>query len=265
MALCWSTASSRTRIFTGALGSGLVKMCVIGLGKRAGAAAMHAGASRFGYERVIRRVARAILGSAPILGGVAILENQCHDTAKLVVLAPENFESGEADLLVESRQLMPSLPFDELDLLIVDRLGKNISGAGIDPNVTGRWVHGYSSLLARGDRPAPFIRRIFVRDLSPETHGNAIGIGLADFTTTRLVRSMDQRVTYLNVLTALSPHCAKIHCTSTPTVIRSTWRSPRSPWRTRVPRASSASPTHFRWWTWRFRNPCCPKSNGTPT
>jgi hypothetical protein len=196
--------------FTGELGSGLVKMCVIGLGKRAGAAAMHAGASRYGYERVIRRIARAILKSAPILGGVAILENQFHDTAKLTVLTPENFETGESELLVESRKLMPLLPFDELDLLIVDRLGKNISGAGIDPNVTGRWVHGYSSLLARDARPFPFIRRIFVRDLSPETHGNAIGIGLADFTTTRAVRAMDQRVTYLNVLTALSPHCAKI-------------------------------------------------------
>jgi len=105
---------------------------------------------------------------------------------------------------------MPLLPFDEIDLLIVDRLGKNISGSGMDPNVTGRWVNGYSTALGREGRPAPFIRRIFVRDLTPETHGNAIGIGLADVTTTRLVRAIDQRATYINGLTALTPNCAKI-------------------------------------------------------
>jgi len=105
---------------------------------------------------------------------------------------------------------MPRLPFEEIDLLIVDYLGKNISGAGMDPNVTGRWVQGYSSALARDGRPSPFIRRIFVRDLTPETHGNAIGIGLADLTTTRLVQAMDRRVTSLNALTAMTPQCAKI-------------------------------------------------------
>lgn len=108
------------------------------------------------------------------------------------------------------RALMPLLPFDEIDLLIVDRLGKNISGAGMDPNVIGRGVHGYSAALLREDRPAPFIRRIFARDLTPETHGNAIGIGLADVTTTRLVRAMDHRATGINALTALTPQCAKI-------------------------------------------------------
>src|SRR5882672_10312377 len=105
---------------------------------------------------------------------------------------------------------MPRLPFEEIDLLIVDRLGKNISGAGMDPNVTGRWVNGYSSSLLREDRPTPFLRRIFVRDLTPETHGNAIGIGNADVTTTRLVRAMDHRATGINALTALTPQGAKI-------------------------------------------------------
>ena len=105
---------------------------------------------------------------------------------------------------------MPLLPFDELDLLIVDRLGKNISGAGMDPNVIGRPIQGYSSALLREGRPAPFIRRIFVRELTPETHGNAVGIGLADVTTTRLVRTIDHRATYINALTALTPQSAKI-------------------------------------------------------
>ena len=196
--------------FSGALGSGLVKMCVVGLGKRAGAAAMHAAASRLGHERVIRDMARILLRTAPVLGGVAILENQFHDTARLVVVPREDIETAEDQLLIEARALMPALPFEEIDLLIVDRLGKNVSGAGLDPNVTGRWVNGYSSSLAREARPAPFIRRIFVRELTPETHGNATGIGLADVTTTRLVRAMDARVTYMNALTALTPQCAKI-------------------------------------------------------
>ena len=196
--------------FSGALGSGIMKMCVVGLGKRAGAATMHAAASRIGHEPAIRGIARVILRAAPILCGVALLENQFHDTAKLVVLPREEIETGEDQLLLEARQLMPRLPFEEIDLLIVDRLGKNISGAGMDPNVTGRWVNGYSSSLLREGQPAPFIRRIFVRDLTPETHGNAIGIGLADVTTTRLVRAMDGRVTGINALTSLTPQCAKI-------------------------------------------------------
>jgi hypothetical protein len=196
--------------FTGAVGSGIVKMSVIGLGKRAGAAAMHAASSRLGFERVIRGMARVVLSGAPILCGVAILENQLHETARMVVLPREDIERGEGPLLEQARKLMALLPFDEIDLLIVDRLGKNISGAGMDPNVTGRWVQGYSAALARQGRPPPFIRRIFVRDLTPQTHGNAIGIGLADATTSRLVRAMDHRATYLNSLTSLSLQCAKI-------------------------------------------------------
>jgi hypothetical protein len=141
---------------------------------------------------------------------VAILENQFHETAQLILLLREEIELAEDQLLVEARKMMPLLPFDEIDLLIVDRIGKNISGAGMDPNVIGRSVHGYSASLMREERPSPFIRRIFARDLTPETHGNAIGIGLADVTTSRLVHAMDQRATYINALTALTPQCAKI-------------------------------------------------------
>jgi len=196
--------------FIGNIGSGLLKMCVIGLGKRTGAASMHATASRLGHERVIRAMAKVILRQAPVIGGLAILEDQWHQTAKVVVLPAAEFEPGEERLFVESRALMPRLPFEEIDLLIVDRLGKNISGAGMDPNITGRWVQGYSTSLMRDGRPSPFIRRIFVRDLTPETHGNAIGIGLADVTTSRLVRAMDHAVTYVNALTSLTPETAKI-------------------------------------------------------
>ena len=196
--------------FSGPLGSGLLKMCVIGLGKRTGATAMHIAASRIGHERAIRGMAAVLLRTAPVLGGVAILENQFHETARLVVLSRDEMATGEDALLAEARTLMPLLPFDEIDLLIVDRLGKNISGAGMDPNVIGRGVQGYSGSLMREGRAAPFIRRIFARDLTSETHGNAIGIGLADVTTTRLVRAMDHRATSINALTALTPQSAKI-------------------------------------------------------
>jgi hypothetical protein len=191
------------------LGSGLMKMLVVGLGKRVGAANYHTSSSRFGYEHVIRTSARITLSKAPILFGVAVVENQFHDTARLVVILPEDVERREAELFVEAKQLMPRLPFDDIDLLIVDRLGKNISGSGMDPNVIGRSLHGYSALL--GERNgSPSIRRIFVRDLTPESHGNATGVGLADFTTTRLVKQMNAKVTYLNALTALSVQSVKV-------------------------------------------------------
>jgi hypothetical protein len=196
--------------FFGTLGSGLLKMCVIGLGKRAGATAMHLAATQFGYERILRGMARVVLQNAPVLGGLAVLENQFHDTARLLAIPREEMETAEDALLVEARALMPLLPFDEIDLLIVDRIGKDISGAGMDPNVINRSIHGYDSLPMRGDRLAPFIRRIFVRGLTPGTHGNAIGIGMADATTARLVHEMDLRITSINCLTALTPQGAKI-------------------------------------------------------
>ena len=151
-----------------------------------------------------------MLRAAPVLGGVAIVENQFHDTARIAVLKRDEIEEREKELLEEARRLMPRLPFDDIDLLVVDRIGKNISGSGLDPNVTGRWVHGYSTSLASDNQASPMIRRIFVRDLTPETHGNAIGIGFADFTTTRLVRAMDRSATYINALTSLTPNGAKI-------------------------------------------------------
>jgi hypothetical protein len=196
--------------FFGSIGSGIIKMSVIGLGKREGAAAMHISASRFGHEAVIKEMAALVFANTPILAGVAILENQFHETAALRVLKRDELFAREPALKEEAARLMPLIPFDEIDLLIIDRIGKNISGAGLDPNVVGRGVNGYTSGLVREGRPAPFIRRIFVRDLTPETHGNAIGIGNADLTTTRLVNAMDNRVTYINALTALTPQSAKI-------------------------------------------------------
>src|SRR5215472_4051047 len=198
--------------FAGRIGSGILKMTSIGLGKHTGASTVHAAAMSLGYERVIRTVARRILETAPILAGVAILESPRHETAKIEVLRPAEIEPREEELYAEARALMPRLPFDEIDLLIVDRMGKNISGTGMDPNIIGRGAHGYSTLFGdqRGAMGLPVIRRIFVRELTPESHGNAIGIGLADFTTRRLVEAIDRQATSINALTALSLHLAKI-------------------------------------------------------
>lgn len=199
--------------FFGTLGSGLLKMSVIGLGKQRGAAAMHLGAMQFGYERTIRSLAKVVLQSTPILGGIAILENQRHQTAKLQGVRKDEMNDVENGLLVQAKELMPTLPFDEIDLLIVDAIGKNVSGAGMDPNVINRSIHGYDSSSARGDRTAPFIRRIFVRGLTPESHGNAIGIGMADAITSKLMAEANMKITQINALTSLTPQSAKVPLT----------------------------------------------------
>jgi len=196
------------------IGSGVLKIMVVGLGKRAGAAAYHAASARHGYEHMLRTIGRVVLERAPIIGGLGIVENQLHQTARIAALLPQDMEAREAELFREAKRLMPRLPVEDIDLLIIDRIGKNISGAGMDPNITGRWVHGYSSMLsgdsADREKGGPQVRRLFVRELSPETHGNGVGIGLADVTTSRLVKGLDTKKTYINALTSLTPNCAKI-------------------------------------------------------
>jgi hypothetical protein len=196
--------------FGGSLGSGLVKMSVVGLGKREGALAFHAAAARHGHAPVLQELSRVTLSTLPILAGVAVIEGFHHETARLAVVGPAQIAECEPILLEEAARLLPRLPFSDLDLLIVDQIGKDISGTGMDPNVTGRYVEGYRSSLGKSPGAGPWIRRIVVRDLSPGSHGNAIGIGMADFTTERLVRSMDRSVTFTNATTALSLQAAKI-------------------------------------------------------
>ncbi|HYG74421.1 MAG TPA: lactate racemase domain-containing protein [Planctomycetota bacterium] len=196
--------------FVGDIGSGIVKMLAIGFAKRVGASACHQAASRLGHERVIRTAGHIALQKVPVLCGVAILENQVHDTARIEIVQPQDFERRDPELLVEARRLMPRLPFDEIDLLIVDQLGKNISGTGMDTNVVNRHCQGYDSSLIGSNRLKPWIKRLYVRGLTEETHGNSVGIGLADFTHSRLVKAMDRHSTYLNSLTALTPQLSKI-------------------------------------------------------
>jgi hypothetical protein len=181
--------------FKGEIESGLMKMMAIGLGKQKGAEMIHHNLYE-GYHTLLPAAARLIMEKAPILMGLALLENARHETAKVVALEPEEFEAAELKLLQEAKGLLPRLPFKELDVLVVEEIGKNISGVGMDTNVTGRfWMPGES------DSDAAKIDKIVVLDLSPETHGNAIGIGLADLTTRRVFDKIDYPSTYVNCLT----------------------------------------------------------------
>ena len=196
--------------FSGTLGSGILKMLVVGFGKHAGAANMHRAASRYGHETVIRQSAQVILDKVNVLCGIAVIENQFHQTSRLKVLSPADLVNEEEQLLVESRASMARLPFREIDLLIVDEIGKEFSGTGMDTNVIGRGVFGYSAALTPANGTEPHIARILVRDLSKTTHGNAIGIGLADFTTRRVLEAIDFTYMYTNALTSLGLPTAKI-------------------------------------------------------
>ncbi|MGL4555220.1 MAG: lactate racemase domain-containing protein [Gemmataceae bacterium] len=191
--------------FHGPIESGLLKMILIGLGKHAGALIYHRVLLEQPYDAVVRAVARTMLAKAPIAFGLGIVENGYDETALVEAVAPEEFEAREEAMLVQARRLLPKLPVKSGDLLIVDRIGKEISGSGMDTNVVGR-KRAVRSQPDRGDLPA--FRLIFVRDLSPKTQGNASGIGLADFTTARLIKGMNYRDTVTNVLTAGYPEGA---------------------------------------------------------
>ena len=177
--------------------SGLIKMMVIGLGKQKGAAIYHQAFFKYGYPRVILAVARKILHSGRILFGVAILENGYFQTAKIGVLGPEEFEDREKELLKIAKRLEPRLPFEDVDILIIDEMGKDISGTGIDTKVVGRI---YMPLLAK-EPETPRVKRIIICDLTESSEGNAIGVGIADFVTERLVEKVNKEATYINAIT----------------------------------------------------------------
>ncbi len=191
--------------FNGSIESGLMKMMVIGLGKQKGANFYHRAFFQYGFEHVITASGSFILDSGKIAFGLGLIENAHEDTAKVVAMPAAQLLQTERELLVEAKSLMGRLPFDELDLLIVDWSGKNISGTGMDTNVIGRMMQNFEPEPLK-----PAILRIFVRDLTEESDGNATGIGLADFTTTRLVEQIDRHSTYMNGITALGPQKSKI-------------------------------------------------------
>jgi Lactate racemase N-terminal domain len=183
--------------FDGKLESGIHKMMAIGLGKWAGARRYHCWALRIGMDQVIRSVGGLILGTGKMLGGLAILEDAYHNTAEVHALGAKGMTAREEELLVRAKSWKPNIPAAETDLLIIDEMGKNISGAGMDTKVINRSVDG-PNLWPN----VPLIRRIFVRDLSELSYGNAIGMGFADMITDRLFEKIDYNATWINGLTS---------------------------------------------------------------
>jgi hypothetical protein len=193
--------------YHGTIESGLLKMMMIGLGKHAGALAYHRILLEYPFDQVVRSVSRTIRSQAPIAFGLGLVENGYDETAVVEGITPEAFEECEEQLLVRAKRWLAGLPFREADLLIVDEIGKDISGSGMDTNVVGRKRAFKNAPSPEGQ---PQMRHIFVRGLTEKTHGNATGIGNADFTTSRLVRSMNYRATVINCLTAGYPEGANL-------------------------------------------------------
>lgn len=190
--------------FKGAIESGLMKMLAIGLGKQKGAEMIH-GHLRRGYHELLPAAARLILSRVNVVMGLALVEDANHRLAAIRALHPQEIEAGEMQLLDLAKSLIARLPFKELDVLVVEEMGKHISGVGMDTNVTGRfWIDGETDPLA------PRINMLVVLDLAEESHGNAIGIGLADLTTRHLVEKIDPQQTYINCLTQGTSQTGKI-------------------------------------------------------
>ena len=186
--------------FAGKIESGLFKMMAIGLGKFAGAQRYHTYAYHLGLEHVIYSIGRQVLKSGKILGGLAILEDAYHNTAKIDAVPLELMEQREEENLALVKTWMGKVPMD-LDILIMDEIGKNISGAGMDTKVANRGVQGEYNPWP----DTPKFQRIFVRDLSEHTYNSAVGLGMADVVTDRLVNRIDWQPTMINSLTANTP------------------------------------------------------------
>lgn len=183
--------------FEGGLESGVHKMMAIGLGKWAGAKRYHTWALRLGMEKVIRAVGQVVLGTGKMLGGIAILEDAWHNTAQVTAVGAAGMVEEEEKLLALTKSWKANIPAKEIDLLIVDEMGKTFSGAGMDTKVVNRSVDGPNVW-----KDVPFVRRLFVRELSNKSYGNAIGVGFADITTDRLVNAIDYNATWVNGLTS---------------------------------------------------------------
>lgn len=191
--------------FIGPTESGWIKMIAIGLGNQIGAEHYHRLSLIRDQYHIISTAGRELIKRSKVLFGIGLVENQEHETAIVKMASAAEIEALETELCTNARAYMPGLPLDEIDLLIVDEMGKDISGEGIDPNVVGRDVCSYGAR-----RPLPTITRIFVRDLTEGTEGSALGVGQADFTVQRLVDKIDFEVTAINCLTACCPESGRI-------------------------------------------------------
>ena len=188
--------------FRGTVESGPTKMLAIGLGKQRGAHSIHAAGWK-DIHRTIPEAARVAVETGKVAFGLATLENADEEPCKVVAIPAQDLEEGEAPLLEEAKRNLARLPFDEIDLLIIDEIGKNISGDGADPNVTGRYPTPYAT-------GGPSVERMVFLDLTEETGGNANGMGAADVVTERLAAKVDRPPTYLNALTSTTPFPVKL-------------------------------------------------------
>ncbi len=191
--------------FSGPTESGIIKMMAIGLGNQVGADHYHRLAVVRDMYEIFNRAGMTLIEQTSFLFGVNLVENQEHQTCTVKMATAQMLPKAEEELLIKAREYFPSLPVDEIDLLIIDEIGKDISGAGMDPNVTGRVPSQFFKQPA-----GPNVTRIFVRDLSQASEGNATGIGGADVTTRRLVEKIDSHKTAMNCVTACDPEGGRI-------------------------------------------------------
>ncbi|MEA4964659.1 MAG: lactate racemase domain-containing protein [Oscillospiraceae bacterium] len=198
--------------FRGPYESGLMKMITIGLGKQKGAEACHSVGWKY-MRGNVPAIANIVLDKANILFGIALMENAYDQTCRTEVLTGKEIPEEEPQLLLEAKTRMPSLPFDKIDVLVIDEIGKNISGAGQDPNITGRYDTPYAS-------GGPVVQRMVILDLTEESHGNACGVGLADYIADRLYQKLDYDKMYLNVLTNKLPYTVNV-----PVVLKNDWQA----------------------------------------
>lgn len=192
--------------FVGPVESGLHKMMLIGLGKHEGAKIYHRAILDYSFLEIIRAVADVVLKKCRVIGGLGIVENSYDETGLIAAVAPNDFFTRESELLTLAKKWLPRLPFANTQLLIIDEIGKNISGTGMDTNVIGRKYNDHAA-TANDDVS---VKRIFVRGLTEATHGNATGIGIAEFTNTRTINQVDRRITAINCLTGGHPVAAML-------------------------------------------------------
>ena len=190
----------------GELQSGLMKMMLIGLGKHEGAKVYHRAFADYSLDQIARSAAQRVIEKGRVLGGLGIVENAYDETALVRGALPQELEDAEKQLLALARRWLPRLPFDHADILLVDEIGKEISGCGMDTNVVGRKMYVHEA----GPEEFPKVKRIIIRGLTEQTHGNATGIGYSEFCLTRVVKAMDTKTTWINVITSGYPAVAMI-------------------------------------------------------
>jgi hypothetical protein len=192
--------------FVGDIESGLHKMMLIGLGKHAGAKIYHQAIHNHSFAEIIHAVAEQVLKKCSVIGGVAIVENAYDETGLIEAIPPTQFYERESALCKLSKEWLPRLPFSDVDVLVIDQIGKNISGTGLDTNIVGRKYYDHEA--REGDSVR--VKRIFVRSLTEETHGNATGIGISEFTNNRTINQVNRKITAINCITGGHPEGAML-------------------------------------------------------